>query len=63
MCFSAENKSRPCRSLQMDWEAIAEDYKSKFLGAFIDNKLSWKNHISFVRIKVARAIGVIVKAR
>ena len=29
----------------------------------IDNKLSWKDHISFVCRKVARGIGVIIKAR
>ena len=63
MCFSAKNKSRPGISLQIDGEAIAEVNKSKFLGVVIDNKLSWKDHISFVCRKVARGIGVIIKAR
>ena len=63
MCFSAKNKSRPGISLHMDWEAIVEVNKSKFLGVIIDNKLSWKDHISFVCRKVARGIGVIIKAR
>ena len=63
MCFSAKNKSRPGISLQIDGEAIAEVNKSKFLGVVIDNKLSWKDHISFMCRKVARGIGVIIKAR
>ena len=63
MCFSAKNKSHPGISLQIDGEAIAEVNKSKFLGVVIDNKLSWKDHISFVCRKVARGIGVIIKAR
>ena len=63
MCFSAKNKSRPGISLQIDREAIAEVNKSKFLGVVVDNKLSWKDHISFVCRKVARDIGVIIKAR
>ena len=63
MCFSAKYKSRPGISLQIDGEAIAEVNKSKFLGVVIDNKLSWKDHISFVCRKVARGIGVIIKAR
>ena len=63
MCFSAKNKSRPGIALQIDGEAIAEVNKSKFLGVVIDNKLSWKDHISFVCRKVARGIGVIIKAR
>ena len=37
--------------------------ESKFLGVIIDNKLSWKDHISFVCRKVARGIGVIIKVR
>ena len=63
MCFSAKNKPSPCISLQIDGEALAEVNKSKFLGVIIDNKLSWKDHISLVCRKVARGIGVIIKAR
>ena len=63
MCFSAKNKFRPGIFLQIDGEAIAEVNKSKFLGVVIDNKWSWKDHISFVCRKVARGIGVIIKAR
>ena len=63
MCFSAKNKSRPGISLQIDGEAIPEVNKSKFLGVIIDNKLSWKDNISFVCRKVVRGIGVIIKAR
>ena len=63
MCFSVQNKPSPCISLQMDGEALAEVNKSKFLCVIIDNKLSWKNHISFVCRKSARRIGVMIKAR
>ena len=66
MCFSVQNKPSPCISLQIDWidwEALAEVNKSKFLCVIIDNKLSWKDHISFVFRKSARCIGVIIKAR
>ena len=63
MCFSAKNKTTPYISLQIDGEAIAEVFKSKFLGVIIDNKLSWKDHISFVCSKIARGIGVIIKTR
>ena len=50
-------------SLQIDGEAIAEVFKSKFLSVIIDNKLSLNDHISFVCRKVARGIGVLIKAR
>ena len=63
ICFSAKNTHSPCISLQIDGEAITEIDKSKFLGLIIDNKLSWKDYISIVCRKVARVIGVIIKAR
>ena len=62
MCFSAKTRATPRISLQIDGETIAEVFKSKFLGVIIDNKLSWKDHISFVCRKVAHGIGVLIKA-
>ena len=54
MCFSAENKVKPDISLKLDGEIIAEVTSSKFLGVIIDDKLNWKDHVSFVCRKVAR---------
>ena len=36
---------------------------TRFLGAYIDNKLNWKKHIAYISGKVSRGIGLIVKAR
>ena len=36
---------------------------TKFLGVFIDNKLSWKNHISHVCNKVSKSIGTLYRIR
>jgi hypothetical protein len=36
---------------------------TKFLGVNIDSKLTWDKHISMVKSKVARGIGIICKAR
>ena len=36
---------------------------TKFLGVYIDDKLNWKKHISYISGKVSRGIGIIVKAR
>ena len=38
-------------------------HKSIFLGVIIINKLSWKDHVSFLCRNIARGIGVIIKAR
>ena len=50
-------------SLNIDGQDIAEVTSSKFLGVIIDNKLNWRDHVSFVCRKVARGLGVIIKAR
>ena len=36
---------------------------TKFLGVYIDEKLNWKKHISYISGKVSRGLGVILKAR
>ena len=40
-----------------------EVHETKFLGVFIDNKLSSKPHITYICTKVAKGISVILKAR
>ena len=35
----------------------------KFLGIILDCHLSWQNHIDFIRKKISKAIGIILKAR
>ena len=35
----------------------------KFVGVVLDSKLLWTEHISFIRGKIARGIGIICKAR
>ena len=47
---------------QIDGEVINEVYKTKLLGVIIDNKLNWKDHISYMCGKIARGIGMIIKA-
>merc|ERR1712237_137959 len=38
-------------------------YQTKFLGVFIDSKLSWTSHINHVASKISKSIGIITKAR
>ena len=49
--------------LMIDNERIGETCKTKFLGVIIDNKLTWRDHINYISGKIARGIGVIIKAR
>lgn len=36
---------------------------TKFLGVFIDSKLSWQHHIKHIKSKIAKSIGIIGKAK
>ena len=42
---------------------VEEKETAKYLGTFIDNKLSWKSQIQHIKTKLARNIGLISKIR
>ena len=56
-------KSSHHLDLRIDNQNIGVTQTSKFLGVYIDDKLNWKAHISYVAGKFARGIGVLGKAR
>ena len=49
--------------IRIDGHPIDEVHKSKFLGVFVDNKLNWKDHVSYLIGKISKGIGMIIKAR
>ena len=61
MCFSAKNTSSPCISLKLVGKPLLKLINQNFWVWLLT--VSWKDHISFVCRKVARGIGVIIKAR
>ena len=34
---------------------------TKFLGVIIDEKLTWKDHISLVRSKLSKTVGILIR--
>ena len=36
---------------------------TKLLGSILDNKLNWINHISYIKNKIAKSMGILLKAR
>ena len=42
---------------------VEEKEHTKYLGTFIDNKLSWKVQIQHIKTQLARSIGIITKIR
>ena len=49
--------------LNIDGANISQVTETKFLGVYIDSQLNWKRHISYISGKVARGIGILIKAR
>ena len=63
MLFTPKRFSRAMDVLLINGKRIMEVSETKFLGVIIDNKLNWKPHIRYVCTKVAKGIGIILKAR
>jgi hypothetical protein len=58
------SKSKPFKcNITIDGIDIVQALSVKFLGVEIDDRLSWKNHISTVENKIASVIGVLNKIR
>ena len=49
--------------LEIDGVAINRVHENKFLGVLIDDRLSWKQHITHVKYKISRSIAIINKAK
>ena len=49
--------------LIIDGFVISRSFCTKFLGVQLDSKLSWSEHVSYIKGKISKAIGIIGKAR
>lgn len=45
--------------LKIDNVRIDRVYQTKFLGVILNDKLTWENHISLIRNKVSKSIGIL----
>ena len=63
MLFTPRNSSRCIDDIVINDIRIAEVTETKFLGVIIDNKLKWFTHILYIRKKIAKGIGILLKAR
>ena len=61
MIFSNNNYSN--HVIKIGDEEISQVANTKFLGVIIDDKLSWKEHISHINGKINRGIGILYKLR
>ena len=63
MVFKPRFKNCTGVSITIDNTPIQKVTHTKFLGVIIDDKLSWSQHISHIRNKIAKSLGIILKAR
>ena len=63
LIFSSKNSAIPKIELKIDGHKIEQTFTTKFLGVIIDSQLSWISHINYICGKIAKGIGIILKAR
>ena len=63
MLFSNKKVIPANVTIEINGQPITWVSKTKFLGVIIDNKLTWKEYISYISGKVAKGIGIISKVR
>ena len=63
MLFCRKNVSNVNIEIKINGICIKKVEHAKFLGVIIDHKLNWDHHIKYIKQKVAKGIGIIIKAR
>ena len=49
--------------LNIDGVNIERVYEFRFLGVILDEKISWKNHIAYIKAKVAKSLFILNKVK
>ena len=61
--FHYGKRIKPNMKISINDIEVKEKCSVKYLGTMIDNKLSWKTHIEYIRTKLSKSIGVISKVK
>jgi hypothetical protein len=62
MVFSRKHILTVC-DVSINSTSLNRIYQTKFLGVHIDWKLSWNYHVTYVKNKIAKSIGILCKAK
>ena len=49
--------------LSLDGNSISQVESTKFLGVYLDEKLTWKNHIDHISLKISRGLSIMSRVR
>ena len=63
MLFTPKCVPRSINGIFIDGNKTMEVTETKFLGVIIDCKLNWSSYITYITKKVAKGVGIILKAR
>ena len=65
MLFNIGNNKIPSNNITIKIlnEKIEQVEYTKFLGVILDEKLTWRNHMQYIKGKIAKNMGIITKAR
>ena len=58
-----KNQLSSSSELKLDNHKLEEVKSIKFLGIILDNELKWEDHIFYIKKKVAKSIGILVKCK
>ena len=60
---NSRRKLKMQETLMIRGHEIEKVDSTKFLGVYLDSGLTWRNHINYIKGKIARGIGILCKAR
>ena len=63
VCHRARRKDNNHNNIFLNNYILTKVNYTKLLGIILDNKLNWINHISYIKNKIAKGIGILLKAR
>ena len=61
--FSMSNQAPPKKYVSIDGQNVDHVTSTKFLGVYIDSRLSWSEHINYIKNKISKGIGILCQAR
>ena len=63
MLFTLRKKPWSSDDIVIDYELIGKVEHFKFLGVIIDSKLSWVDHMQFIKKKISKGLGILCNAK
>ena len=63
MLFHRSRRKINKGNILLDTTILSQVTYTKFLGVILDDKLKWTHHLSYIKNKISKGMGIILKAR